>query len=420
MNTNKLHKQINLIGERAQAASQIVSGLSIDERNKILLSFASEIEKNSDKIVEINVQELKEHRDDLSLPMQKRLQLSKEKISTIASSLKALVKLADPLSEGNTSWQAKAGFKVVKKTVPLGVVAMIYEARPNVTIDAAALTIKSANAVILRGGKESIKTNQVLVSILQQSLKKLGYSENIVQLIEDTSHDSVKELLHLRKFIDVLIPRGSGSFINYVVDNSTVPVIETGAGNDHIFVDKSADQEEAIKVIVNSKVQNPSVCNSAEKLLVHADIAKEFLPKLFDRLSNEGVEIRGDKEVQLIDNRVELAKDFDWDTEYNDLIIAVHLVNNLKEAIDWIGKHTTHHTEAILTNSAENASEFMQRIDAAVVTENASTRFTDGFEFGFGAEIGISTQKLHARGPMGLTALTSYKYEIFGHGEIRK
>ncbi|AZZ60032.1 glutamate-5-semialdehyde dehydrogenase [Oenococcus sp. UCMA 16435] len=420
MNTNELHNQINLIGERAKKASTVVSQLSIDKRNEILLFFASEIDKNSNKIIRINAQELQEHRNDLSLPMQKRLELNEEKISAIVASLKALVKLADPLSEGNTSWQAKAGFKIVKKTVPLGVVAMIYEARPNVTVDAAALTIKSANAVILRGGKESIKTNQLLVDILRRSLKELGYPENIVQLIENTSHDSVKELLHLRKFIDVLIPRGSRSFINYVIDNSTVPVIETGAGNDHIFVDKSADQTEAIKIIVNSKIQNPSVCNAAEKLLVHVDIAKEFLPKLFDRLLKEGVEIRGDKVVKSIDDRANLTHDSDWDTEYNDLIIAVHLVNNLKEAIDWIGKHTTHHTEAILTNSTENASEFMRKIDAAVVTQNASTRFTDGFEFGFGAEIGISTQKLHARGPMGLRALTSYKYEILGHGEIRQ
>ncbi|VDK14209.1 Gamma-glutamyl phosphate reductase {ECO:0000255/HAMAP-Rule:MF_00412} [Oenococcus sicerae] len=416
----KLHDDIILMGQRGKQAAIETAQLSIEDRNTVLLAFANAIQAKTDKILQVNAKDVTEYRQTLSLTMQKRLELTPIKIADMINSLRALAKLPDPLADRDEQWQAAAGFKIVKKIVPLGVVAMVYEARPNVTVDAAALAIKSGNAIILRGGKEAIRTNSFIADILRKALNQLNYSEDFIQLITDTSHDSVDELLHLRKYLDLLIPRGSGSFINHVVKNAAVPVIETGAGNDHIFVDQSADLEQAIKIILNSKVQNPSVCNSAEKLLIHAEIAHEFLPKLFSSLIEAGVEIRGDEKTIQIDHRAQAATDADWDTEYNDLIIAVKVVSGLDQAIDWISQHTTHHTEAILTKSAENTEKFMNNVDAAVVVENASTRFTDGFEFGFGAEIGISTQKLHARGPMGLSALTSYKYEIFGHGEVRK
>ncbi|MGY3744073.1 glutamate-5-semialdehyde dehydrogenase [Oenococcus kitaharae] len=415
-----LHTQMIDIGQRAKTAALSLARLSFAERNAILGAFADAILANKTEILRVNQQELDEHHHDLTLAMQNRLALDSKKIAYIVDSLHALIKIGDPLAGRDQEWQAAAGFKILKKIVPLGVVAMIYEARPNVTIDAAALAVKSANAVILRGGKEAIQTNSFLAHILRETISQLGYNPDMVQLISDNSHASVDELLHARSFVDVLIPRGSRQFINHVVENASVPVIETGAGNDHIFVDESADQQQAIRIILNAKTQSPAVCNAAEKLLIHKDIAKEFLPKIVSELKTAGVEIRADAQALQLDPTLIPASVEDWDTEYNDLIMAVHIVGSLDEAISWISKHTTHHTEAILTQDPAHAAAFMNDIDAAVVMLNASTRFTDGFEFGFGSEIGISTQKLHARGPMGLKALTSYKYEVFGHGEVRK
>ncbi|MFT9266833.1 glutamate-5-semialdehyde dehydrogenase [Oenococcus sp.] len=415
-----LHTQMIDIGQRAKTAALALVRLNFAQRNAILSAFADTILANKAEILRVNQQELDEHHHDLTLAMQNRLALDSKKITNIIESLQALIRIDDPLAGRDQEWQAAAGFKILKKIVPLGVVAMIYEARPNVTIDAAALAIKSANAVILRGGKEAIQTNSLLAHILRETISKLGYNPDMVQLISDSSHASVDELLHARSFVDVLIPRGSRQFINHVVENASVPVIETGAGNDHIFVDESADQQQAIGIILNAKTQSPAVCNAAEKLLIHKNIAKEFLPKIVSALKAAGVEIRADAQALQLDPTLIPASAEDWDIEYNDLIMAIHIVDSLDEAISWISKHTTHHTEAILTQDPAHAAAFMNDIDAAVVMLNASTRFTDGFEFGFGSEIGISTQKLHARGPMGLKALTSYKYEVFGHGETRK
>ncbi|MCO0831495.1 glutamate-5-semialdehyde dehydrogenase [Fructobacillus sp. W13] len=406
------------IGRRAKLASRQVQGLSIEKRNQLLELLASNVSQQQDVIIQANALDLAKA-SELTEPMKNRLTLSEDVLADIQVSLRELAELKDPLAAPYPEWTHPTGFKIVKKTVPLGVLAMVYEARPNVTVDAAALAIKSGNAVILRGGKEAIQSNIALVQVMRSVLKEAGYDENIIQLIEDTSHDSVNELLHLREYVDVLIPRGSARFIDFVVQNATVPVIETGAGNTHIFVDESADFDQAIKVIVNAKTQKPSVCNAAEKLLIHESIAADFLPRIADALIQKGVELRGDEAAVAIDGRLKQATDEDWDTEYNDLIMGVRVVADLDEAIDWINAHTTHHSETILSKQAENVAAFMNQIDAAVLYQNVSSRFTDGFEFGFGAEIGISTQKLHARGPMGLEALTTIKYEVFGEGQVR-
>ncbi|MBS1007362.1 glutamate-5-semialdehyde dehydrogenase [Leuconostoc suionicum] len=407
------------IGKRAKLVTSDVANLSVDIRNQILLDMSSALVNNWQEIVAANKKDL-DAATQLSGPMRNRLTLDQKTISDIAASLSAVAKLADPLAGPYDNWKNHTGFKIVKKTVPLGVVAMVFEARPNVTVDAAALTFKSGNAVILRGGKEAIESNIILTNILRDVLRKHHLNPDIIQLITDTTHDSVNTLLNLRDYVDVLIPRGSGQFIDFVVKNATVPVIETGAGNTHIFVDDSAKQDEAIRVIHNAKTQKPAVCNAAEKLLIHEAIAGEFLPKIVDDLLAAGVELRGDQKARSIDSRVISASDEDWDTEYNDLIMAIKIVHNNDEAITWINDHTTHHSETIISEDLNHVTDFMNTVDAAVVYQNVSSRFTDGFEFGFGAEIGISTQKLHARGPMGLSALTTIKYEVFGEGQIRE
>lgn len=410
---------MEMIGQQAKAASQAAAQLSNEERNQLLQAMATALLSQQEEIIRANVEDLAAA-SDLSGPMRNRLTVNQSVIQGVAASLRAVATLPDPLAGPYDSWEHPTGFKITKKTVPLGVVAMIYEARPNVTVDAAALAIKSGNAVILRGGKEAIRTNKVLAKILRNVLSDIGLNRNIIQLIEDTSHESVNQLLSMRKYVDVLIPRGSKAFIDFVVQNATVPVIETGAGNTHIFVDESADQDQAISVIVNAKTSKPAVCNSAEKLLVHEAIAKDFLPKVVQTLIEKGVELRGDEQSRTIDTRILAANEKDWDTEYNDLIMAIKLVKDCEQAIDWINEHTTHHSETILSENVENVTNFMNQVDAAVVYQNVSSRFTDGFEFGFGAEIGISTQKLHARGPMGLAALTTIKYEVFGDGQVRE
>lgn len=408
------------IGQRAKRATNDVAHLSIAVRNNLLLEMAVALLEQQHAIIVANQEDLAEFATQLSEPMQHRLTLDEKLIRDISQSMAAVAKLPDPIAGPFDEWRTHVDLKIVKRIVPLGVVAMVYEARPNVTVDAAALTLKSGNAVILRGGKEAKRTNMVLAGIMRQVLQRNQLNPDIIQLLTDTSHETVHTLLHMRDYVDVLIPRGSAQFINFVVANATVPVIETGAGNTHIFVDESADQEEAIRIIHNAKTQKPSVCNAAEKLLIHENIANDFLPKIVDVLVAAGVEVRGDELSRTIDERIVVAGDKDWDTEYNDLIIAVHIVSSIEEAVTWINTHTTHHSETIISTNTENVVTFMNDVDAAVVYQNASSRFTDGFEFGFGAEIGISTQKLHARGPMGLSALTTIKYEVFGQGQIRE
>jgi len=407
------------IGQRAKKATNQVAALTIEKRNALLLQMAQAIIDQQDAIIAANKEDLAEYGHTLSGPMQKRLTLDAVAIQDIAQSLKAVATLPDPLAGPYDQWQTHVELKIIKKIVPLGVVAMVYEARPNVTVDAAALTLKSGNVVILRGGKEAIHSNTFLAGVLRQVLTDSQLNPDIIQLITDTSHDSVNDLLHMRKIVDVLIPRGSAKFIDFVVANATVPVIETGAGNTHIFVDDSADQDEAIRIIHNAKTQKPSVCNSAEKLLIHESIVAKFLPKVATKLVSSHVELRGDDASRQIDQNILPATALDWDTEYNDLIMGIKIVADADAAIDWINQHTTHHSETIISETPEHVVKFMNAVDAAVVYQNASSRFTDGFEFGFGAEIGISTQKLHARGPMGLSALTTIKYEVFGEGQIK-
>ncbi|WP_220741194.1 glutamate-5-semialdehyde dehydrogenase [Leuconostoc miyukkimchii] len=408
------------IGQRARKVSSQIAFLSIEKRNALLLEMGQALLAQKEGIIAANQKDLANHAHNLSGPMQKRLTLNAPAIQDIVASLRSVVELPDPLAGPYDQWRTHVDLKIVKKIVPLGVVAMVFEARPNVTVDAAALTLKSGNAVILRGGKEAILTNSFLVSILKQVLKDNQLDPDIIQLITDTSHESVNELLHMRKYIDVLIPRGSAKFIDFVVTHATVPVIETGAGNTHIFVDDSANQEDALRIIHNAKTQRPSVCNSAEKLLIHERIADEFLPKIVANLLASNVVLRGDEASRQISSEIAPVSDADWDTEYNDLIMSIKIVKDIDTAIEWINVHTTHHSETIISQTTENVVKFMNTIDAAVVYQNASSRFTDGFEFGFGAEIGISTQKLHARGPMGLPALTTIKYEVFGDGQIRE
>lgn len=337
----------------------------------------------------------------------------------MANGLRTVARLADPTAKIDRGWINEDGLQILQRRVPLGVIGIIFEARPNVTVDAAGLTFKSGNAVILRGGKEAIRTNTVLAKILRQSLAQDRLPMDAIQLVTDTSHESAQEMMKLNGYIDVLIPRGGQGLIKRVVKTATVPVIETGAGNCHVYIDRDADLEMATAITVNAKVQRPSVCNAAEKLLIHHDVAAKFLPHIAKTLINHGVELRGDERARQIFPEMKLAMTKDWDTEYNDLIMAVKVVDSLDEAIKHINRHSTHHSETIVTNSLARGQEFQKRVNSACVYVNASTRFTDGGVFGFGAEIGISTQKLHARGPMGLDQLTTIKYEITGNGQVR-
>ena len=338
----------------------------------------------------------------------------------MAAGVRQVATLDDPTAQTDRAWVNEAGLTIAQKRVPLGVVGMIYEARPNVTVDAAALTFKSGNAVILRGGKEALHSNLALATVLQDALAAKGLPRDAVQLITDPSRAVATQMMHLNGYIDVLIPRGGKGLIKAVVEQATVPVIETGAGNCHIYVDAHAQLQMAVAIVVNAKVQRPSVCNAAEKLLIHADVANEQLPVIAKALQDHGVELRGDERARAIVPSMHAATAEDWDTEYNDLIMAVKVVDSEEEAIQHINAHNTKHSEAIITDNYQNSQQFLQQVDAAVVYVNASTRFTDGYEFGFGAEIGISTQKLYARGPMGLAALTTIKYQVLGNGQIRK
>ncbi|EPC28954.1 Gamma-glutamyl phosphate reductase [Lacticaseibacillus paracasei subsp. paracasei Lpp17] len=349
-----------------------------------------------------------------------RLALTKARIADMAAGVRQVATLDDPTVQTDRAWVNEAGLTIAQKRVPLGVVGMIYEARPNVTVDAAALTFKSGNAVILRGGKEALHSNLALATVLQDALAAKGLPRDAVQLITDPSRAVATQMMHLNGYIDVLIPRGGKGLIKAVVEQATVPVIETGAGNCHIYVDAHAQLQMAVAIVVNAKVQRPSVCNAAEKLLIHADVANEQLPVIAKALQDHGVELRGDERARAIVPSMHAATAEDWDTEYNDLIMAVKVVDSEEEAIQHINAHNTKHSEAIITDNYQNSQQFLQQVDAAVVYVNASTRFTDGYEFGFGAEIGISTQKLHARGPMGLAALITIKYQVLGNGQIRK
>lgn len=407
-------------GQKAKEASYVLMNATTTEKNNALLKMAEVLLKSSKEILEANKKDL-ENAIEKGTPkaMLDRLSLDESRINGMADGLKDVVSLPDPIGEVTGMWKRPNGLQIGKQRVPLGVIGIIYEARPNVTCDAAGLCLKSGNVVILRGGKEAINSNVAIVKALREGVKESGLPEDVIQLVENTDREVATEMMKLNQYIDVLIPRGGAGLIQSVVQNATVPVIETGTGNCHVYVDCDADLEMAKNIVINAKTSRPSVCNAEEKLLVNEKIAKEFLPIIFKALKEKDVEVRGDKKVLDILNEATEIQDDEWGKEYLDYIIGVKIVKDVDEAINHINKYGTGHSEAIITNSYENSQKFLQRVDAAAVYVNASTRFTDGSEFGFGAEIGISTQKLHARGPMGLDELTTNKYIIYGNGQVR-
>ncbi|MEP6642887.1 MAG: glutamate-5-semialdehyde dehydrogenase [Acidobacteriaceae bacterium] len=401
---------------RAKSAASKLAQLSTIEKNSILLAMATAIESSSQSILQANQIDL--DCSGLAGAMRDRLMLSPDRIHAMADGVRDVMKLEDPVYKTLSEWTRPNGLRIRKLSVPLGVIGIIYESRPNVTVDTVALSLKTSNAIVLRGGKEAAHSNQRLVEILTSVV---GVPEGAIELLDSSTRDSVKELISARGLVDVIIPRGGAKLISYVTENSSVPVIETGAGNCHIFVDASADLDMADEIILNAKLQRPSVCNAAEKLLVHEAIAAEYIPRIVEKLIASGVEVRGDDETCRLTKglKVSLASSQDWGEEYLRLCIAVAAIPGVDDAIAHINRYSTKHSEAIITNDDTNARRFLRLVDSAAVYWNASTRFSDGGEFGFGAEIGISTQKLHCRGPFALTELTSSKYEVFGTGQVR-
>lgn len=411
---------IEELGQKAKKASRFLSFISSKDKNNGLIKAAESLEKNIDKILAANEKDLKNAKENgTPNAILDRLMLNEKRIADMADSIKKLTSLEDPIGEVLRGFKRPNGLEITQVRVPLGVVGIIYEARPNVTSDAAGLCLKAGNAVILRGGKEAIDSNIAIVEAINEGLAQAGFPEGSVQLIRDTSRETATQMMRLNKYIDVLIPRGGAGLINSVVQNATVPVIETGTGNCHVFVDSSADFRMATDIIVNAKVSRPSVCNAAETLLVHKDIADKFLPYALAELKGRNVELRGCPETVKLYPESKPATEEDYEVEFLDYILAVKVVDSIDEAIDHITKYGTRHSECIVTENYENSQKFLREIDAAAVYVNASTRFTDGAEFGFAAEIGISTQKLHARGPMGLKEITTTKYVIRGNGQIR-
>lgn len=412
--------ELETLGALAKKASASLSVADTQYKNKMLIAIADALVANSAEIIEANRADISNaDANGVSKAMQDRLLFTEERIKASADGVRKVCELRDPVGEIMEEWNRPNGLKIQKRRVPLGVVGIIYEARPNVTVDTAVLCIKASNAVILRGGKEAVNTNTAIVKVMKAALKEIGADENIIGFVTDTSRDSANEMMKLNKYIDVLIPRGGAGLINAVVQNATVPVIETGVGNCHVYVDKSADIKMAVDIISNAKMSRPSVCNAAESLLVHKDVSDEFYAMLDEKFKEKSVKVYASADITDKLTCVREATDDDFATEFLDYAISVKTVSDVSEAIEHISKYSTKHSECIVTDDTENAELFKACIDAAAVYVNASTRFTDGFEFGFGAEIGISTQKLHARGPMGLKELTSYKYVIEGNGQIR-
>jgi len=407
-------------GKRAKDASLLLMNISKEQKSDALLSIADSLEQNIDRILAENEKDLKELLNNpKKAAFKDRLQLTKERILQMAEGVRQVEQLPDPVGEVTGMVKRPNGLMIGKKRVPLGVIGIIYEARPNVTVDAAVLCLKTSNACILRGGSEAIYSNKVLVAVMNDALMKVGFPAGSVSLVEDTSREVAQKMMQLNDYIDVLIPRGGAGLIQTVVRTATVPVIETGTGNCHIYVEESADAKMAQEILVNAKTSRPSVCNAAESLLIDAQIAKTMLPVLLDSLKPYQVEIRGCEKTCEVYKDAILASEEDFYKEYNDFILSVKIVDNIDEAISHINRCGTGHSEAIVTQNYSAAQKFLDGVDAAAVYVNASTRFTDGFEFGFGAEIGISTQKLHARGPLGLTELTTCKYIIYGNGQVR-
>ena len=400
--------------EAARRAAPRASDLTSSQKNQILLAMAEAIESHASAIIAANQKDLDSA--SLSSAMRDRLLLNPSRVAAIAAGVREIIALPDPIGEIISEWRRPNGLHIRKARVPLGVVGIIYESRPNVTVDTVALTLKTGNAIVLRGGKEAMHSNQCLVDILNSVD---GLPSGTIQLLDSSSRESVQELIQARGQVDVIIPRGGAGLINFVVENSTVPVIETGAGNCHIFIDDAADLEMADRIVINAKTQRPSVCNAAEKLLIHDKIAGAYLPRVGQKLIERAVELRGDDAAGKIFPEIRPATEEDWPEEYLRLCMAVRIVSSLDHAIEHINRYSTKNSEAIVTENEANARRFLRAVDSAAVYWNASTRFTDGGEFGFGAEMGISTQKLHCRGPFALTELTSSKYEIIGTGQVR-
>ena len=402
---------------RARVASRT---LARADRNAALLAIAEGVLEHQPAILAANAEDVAAERaKGTSDALLDRLSLNEQRLREIAEAVRQVAALPDPLHRTLAQWTLENGLEVRKVSVPFGVIGMIYESRPNVTVDAAVLALKAGSAAVLRGSANALKSNRVLVAAMRESLKRVGLPEDAVQLIDSPDRALVTELLAARGQVDLVIPRGGASLINHVVETAKVPVIETGTGNCHILVDASADLGNAKEIVTNAKVQRPGVCNSLETLLVHQDVAEVFLPEMLTALSTAGVQLRGCERTRAVFPQADAATEADWETEYLDLELAVRVVNSLDEAIGHINRYGTQHSEAILTASPENAQRFQDEVDAAAVYVNASTRFTDGFVFGFGAEIGISTQKLHARGPLGLAEITTYKYLLDGQGQVR-
>ena len=417
------------LGIRAKEAEKELMVATSVEKNAALKSIADALVMSADEIIEANAKDIQNGIDNgMSKALLDRLKLDRERIEGMAQGVLDVVSLPDPVGRVLNSFERPNGLKIEKVSTPLGVIGVIFEARPNVTSDAAALALKSGNAVILRGGKEAINSNTKIAEVMRSAVKESGMNEDVIQLVENTSRESSTALMTLNEYVDVLIPRGGAGLIQAVVKNATVPVIETGVGNCHVYVDRDADIDMAVEIVFNAKTNRPSVCNAAESLLIHKDVAKEALVKIKNKLDEKEVELVGDQEaIDILKNAdevtdgfdIEEATDDDWATEYLDYKMSVKIVDTLEEAIEHIYKYSTGHSECIVTESMDRANEFMDRVDSAAVYVNASTRFTDGGEFGFGAEIGISTQKLHARGPIGLPELQSFKYKVYGNGQIR-
>ncbi len=408
------------MGINAKKAAKVLS-IEGKRKNDALINIAEDLIKRQDEILKANQVDIENGKNaGLTASLLDRLRLSKERIEDISKGIIKVSAMQDPIGKVLDGCKTENDLYIKKVRVPLGVIGIIYEARPNVTADAAALCLKAGNAVILRGGKEAINSNKAIVKIMRDSLERAGLPKDSIQLIEDTTRESSKKLMTMNKYLDVLIPRGGAGLIKSVVENATVPVIETGVGNCHIYVDEFANIDMAVNIINNAKTSRPSVCNAAETVLVHKNIAKELLPKMKAKLDEKNVELRGcEKSIEILGNEVIKATEDDYKYEFLDYILALKVVDNFDQAIEHIEKYSTHHSEAIITDNYENATKFTNTIDAAAVYVNASTRFTDGGQFGLGAEIGISTQKLHARGPMGINELTSMKFIINGNGQIR-
>ena len=412
---------IETLGSNAVKVKKILAVADTGKKNSALAEISRALIENSDKIIKANQKDLTAAKENgMSVSMQDRLMLNEDRIKGIASAVDELIKLEDPIGKVDNGSVRPNGMRITKIRVPMGVIGMIYESRPNVTADAATLCLKTGNAVILRGGKEAYNSNKCICEIMRDAVEKAGFPKDIIQFVDDTTREVTTELMKCDKYLDLLIPRGGAGLIKAVTKNATVPVIETGTGNCHLYVDESADIEMAVNITDNAKTQRPSVCNAIETLLVHKNIAEKFLPAVKKKLDEHNVEIRGCAETKrILGDCVVPATEEDYATEFGDYIIAVRVVDDISQAIEHIAEYSTGHSECIVTNDLSNANKFKSEVDSACVYVNASTRFTDGGMFGFGAEIGISTQKLHARGPMGLYEITTNKYLIDGNGQVR-